>query len=44
MNPTPHIVESALMLLAAFFLGCLIGFVLKRLFGRTKTESKEIQK
>lgn len=34
MNPTPHIVESAFMLLAAFAIGGLLGFILKRLFHR----------
>lgn len=34
MDPTPHIVESALLLLAAFLLGCLIGFALRKLVGR----------
>lgn len=33
MNPTPHIIPSALLLLAAFFIGCLIGYLLKRMFG-----------
>lgn len=36
MNATPHIIESALLLLAAFLLGCLIGFTLRRLFPRTE--------
>src|SRR5690606_32443368 len=34
MNPTPHIIPSALLLLAAFLIGCLIGYGLKRLFGQ----------
>lgn len=38
MNPTPHIVESAFMLLAAFAIGCLVGYVLRRLFGRASSE------
>lgn len=33
MNPTPHIIPSALLLLAAFVIGCLIGYAAKRLFG-----------
>lgn len=33
MNPTPHIIPSALLLLAAFLIGCLIGYAAKRLFG-----------
>lgn len=33
MNPTPHIIPSALLLLAAFLIGCLIGFGAKRMFG-----------
>ncbi|WP_404404475.1 hypothetical protein [Pelagibacterium halotolerans] len=32
MNATPHILESALLLLAAFFVGCLIGYALRRIF------------
>jgi hypothetical protein len=33
MNPTPHIIPSALLLLVAFLIGCLIGYLLKRVFG-----------
>ncbi|WP_417581132.1 hypothetical protein [Pelagibacterium sp.] len=33
MNPTPHIIPSALLLLAAFFIGCLVGYMLKRVLG-----------
>lgn len=33
MNPTPHIIPSALLLLAAFLIGCLIGYGFKRMFG-----------
>ncbi|SDG71307.1 helix-hairpin-helix domain-containing protein [Pelagibacterium luteolum] len=36
MNPTPHIVESALLLIAAFFIGCCIGYLAKRFFGRRR--------
>lgn len=32
MNATPHIIESALLLLAAFLIGCLVGHVLRRIF------------
>lgn len=35
MNPTPHIIESTLLLLVAFGLGCLIGYALKRALART---------
>lgn len=31
MNPTPHVLESALLLLATFLLGCVVGFLLRRL-------------
>lgn len=34
MNPTPHIVESALLLLAAFLLGCVIGYFARRFAGQ----------
>jgi predicted flap endonuclease-1-like 5' DNA nuclease len=34
MNPTPHIIESSLLLLGAFMLGCLIGYAIKRLSSR----------
>lgn len=33
MDPTPHIIPSALLLLAAFFIGCVAGYLLKRVFG-----------
>jgi len=33
MNPTPHIIPSALLLLVAFLIGCAIGYLLKRVFG-----------
>lgn len=33
MDPTPHIIPSALLLLAAFFIGCVAGYLLKRMFG-----------
>lgn len=40
MDPTPHIIPSALLLLAAFFIGCLVGFMLKRMLGpRRQTAS-----
>ncbi len=32
MDPAPHIIESALLLLSAFLIGCLIGFGAKRFF------------
>lgn len=41
MNPTPHIIPSALLLLTAFFIGCLIGYVLKQLFGPRKAAKSE---
>ena len=41
MNATPHIIPSALLLLTAFFIGCLIGYVLKQLFGPRKTVTNE---
>ncbi|HWJ87391.1 MAG TPA: helix-hairpin-helix domain-containing protein [Pelagibacterium sp.] len=41
MNPTPHIIPSALLLLAAFFIGCLIGYVLKQVFGPRKAATSE---
>lgn len=31
MNPTPHIIESALLLLAAFLIGCVAGYFLRRI-------------
>lgn len=34
MMPTPHIIESALLLLVAFALGCAIGYGLRRIFPR----------
>lgn len=34
MNATPHILESALLLLVTFFIGCLIGFGLRRIFAK----------
>ena len=40
MNPTPHIIESALLLLAAFMIGCLIGFAVKRVFGRKSSATR----
>ena len=36
MDPTPHILPSALLLLAAFFIGCLVGYLLKRMFGPSR--------
>lgn len=36
MNPTPHIVESALLLIVAFFIGCCIGYLAKRFFTRRR--------
>lgn len=33
MDATPHIIESALLLLAAFLLGCVIGYFARRLAG-----------
>lgn len=34
MNPTPHIIPSALLLLATFFIGCLIGYAIRRMVRR----------
>lgn len=34
MNATPHVLESALLLLIAFFIGCLIGYALRRMFAK----------
>lgn len=34
MIPTPHIIESALLLLLAFVLGCAVGYFLRRIFPR----------
>lgn len=31
MNATPHIIPSALLLLLAFLIGCVIGYLLRRL-------------
>lgn len=42
MNATPHIIESALLLLAAFLLGCLLGFALRRIFPRPATAEASI--
>lgn len=36
MIPTPHVIESALLLLAAYLLGCVIGFFLRRAVGARK--------
>lgn len=33
MDATPHIIESALLLLATFLLGCVIGYFARRLSG-----------
>lgn len=43
MNPTPHIIPSALLLLAAFFIGCLIGYLLKRIFGSSQRATPAVQ-
>lgn len=34
MDATPHIIESALLLLVAFLLGCVVGYFARRLSGR----------
>lgn len=34
MDATPHIIESALLLLVAFLLGCIVGYFARRLSGR----------
>lgn len=34
MNATPHILESALLLLVTFFIGCLVGYGLRRVFAK----------
>ena len=34
MNPPPHIVESALLLLSAFLVGCVIGYFVRKAFPR----------
>lgn len=39
IQTTPHIIESALLLLAAFVVGCLIGYALKRVFGMRQAPS-----
>lgn len=33
MDATPHIIESALLLLAAFLLGCVVGYFARRMSG-----------
>lgn len=33
MGATPHIIESALLLLGAFLLGCVIGYLIRRVRG-----------
>ncbi|WP_127142690.1 hypothetical protein [Pelagibacterium montanilacus] len=38
MNATPHILESALLLLAAFLIGCLVGYLARRMFGKAPAE------
>lgn len=38
MDTTPHIIESALLVLFAFLLGCLIGFYIRRFFGGLRPE------
>lgn len=40
MNPTPHIIPSALLLLAAFLVGCVIGYLVKRLLTPRRTVTK----
>ncbi|WMT90803.1 hypothetical protein [Pelagibacterium sp. H642] len=40
MNPTPHIIPSALLLLAAFLIGCVIGYLLKRMLGPKQAPAK----
>ncbi|WP_116654339.1 hypothetical protein [Pelagibacterium sediminicola] len=35
MNATPHIIESALLLLVAFLLGCVVGYFARRFSGRS---------
>ncbi|MCD7060763.1 hypothetical protein [Pelagibacterium xiamenense] len=39
MNATPHILESALLLLAAFFIGCIIGLLLRRTFAKPAAQA-----
>lgn len=34
MTATPHILESALLLLATFLIGCVIGYVLRKFIAR----------
>lgn len=34
MDATPHIIESALLLLVAFLLGCVVGYFARRFSGR----------
>jgi predicted flap endonuclease-1-like 5' DNA nuclease len=43
MNPTPHIIPSALLLLAAFFIGCLVGYLLKRMLGSSPQTARAVQ-
>jgi hypothetical protein len=33
MDATPHIIESALLLLVAFLLGCVVGYFARRISG-----------
>lgn len=35
MDATPHIIESALLLLVAFLLGCVVGYFARRFSGRS---------
>lgn len=37
MTATPHVIESALLLLAVFLCGCVIGFFLRRLIRKRAT-------
>ncbi len=39
MDATPHIIESALLLLLAFLLGCVIGYFARRITGNRTTAS-----